>query len=78
MSRRDRIAAGVQNYMIDWALPYVRLAGVWDEAVEQGWYGPGLRSPRSATTRSRRKAGRGELLPQVVIGGTGAVSLQAG
>ena len=38
MSRRDRIAAGVQNYMIDWALPYVRLAGVWDKAVAQGWY----------------------------------------
>jgi hypothetical protein len=77
MSRRDRIAAGVQNYMIDWALPYVRLAGVWDKAVAQGWYD--WTPVTSECYYPLAQEGRaGELLPQVVIGGTGAVSLQAG
>jgi len=77
MSRRDRITAGVQTYVVDWALPWVRLAGVWDKAVAQGWYD--WTPVTSECYYPLAQEGRaGELLPQVVIGGTGAVSLQAG
>ncbi len=77
MSRRDRITAGFQNYVIDWALPWVRLAGVWDKAVAQGWleWHP-LTSESYYPLAVDGQAG--PLLPEAVIAGKGAVSLQAG
>lgn len=75
MSRRDRIAAGVQNYVIDWALPWVRLAGVWDKAVAQGFFewDPMTSESYYPLAVEGRAA---ELLPEVVIATPGAVSLQ--
>ena len=76
MSKRDRIICGVTNYTVDWALPYIRLAGVYDKAVAQGWlewdpmtsesYYPLVIDGKAAT-----------LLPEAVIAGKGAQSMQA-
>jgi hypothetical protein len=75
MSKRDRIIAGVTNYTVDWALPFIRLAGVYDKAVAQGWlewdpltsesYYPLVVDGKAAT-----------LLPESVIAGKGAQSMQ--
>jgi hypothetical protein len=75
MSRRDRITAGVQNYVIDWALPWVRLAGVWDKAVAQGFFewDPLTSESYYPLALEGRAA---ELLPEAVIATPGAVSLQ--
>ena len=76
MSKRDRITCGVTNYVVDWALPFIRLAGVQDKAIAQGWleweemtsqgYYPLVRDGQA-----------GPLLPEAVIAGKGAQSMQA-
>jgi hypothetical protein len=70
MSRRDLIMAGVQCYVVDHVLPWIRLAGVWDPAVANGLY-----ELTPITSRSYYKltdAGlAGELLPRVLIAGEG-------
>ena len=76
MSKRDRIICGVTNYTVDWALPFIRLAGVHDKAVAQGWlewnpmtsesYYPLVVDGQAATQ-----------LPESVIAGKGAQSMQA-
>jgi hypothetical protein len=76
MSRRDLIAAGTQTYVLDWALPWVRLAGVWDKAIAHGWlewdqltsesYYPLVVDGRATT-----------LMPEVVIATPGSISMQA-
>lgn len=70
MSRRDLIMAGVQCYVVDHVLPWLRLAGVWDQAVHAG-----LHELEPITSRSYYKltdAGlAGELLPRVLIAGEG-------
>lgn len=75
MSKRDRIAAGVQNYVVDWALPYVRLAGVWDKAVAQGWFEWDQKTSESyypLVVDGQAAA----LLPEAVIATPGSTSLQ--
>ncbi len=75
MSRRDRIMAGVQNYVVDFVLPWIRLAGVWDRAVEQGIYE--LAPITSKSYYKLTDAGfAGELLPRVLIAGEGFVPTQ--
>jgi hypothetical protein len=75
MSRRDLIMAGVQCYVVDHVLPWIRLAGVWDKAVDAGLY-----ELEPITSRSYYKltdAGlAGELLPRVLIAGEGFAPTQ--
>ena len=75
MSRRDRITAGVQNYVIDWALPYVRLAGVWDQAIAQGFYEWDPLTSESYYPLAQDGLAA-TLLPEAVIATPGAASLQ--
>jgi hypothetical protein len=75
MSRRDRITAGVQTYVVDWALPWVRLAGVWDKAIAQGFFE--WDQMTSEAYYPLAVDGRAaELLPEAVIATPGAASLQ--
>lgn len=75
MSRRDLIMAGVQCYVVDHVLPWLRLAGVFDKAVAAGLY-----ELEPITSRSYYKltdAGlAGELLPRVLIAGEGFAPTQ--
>jgi hypothetical protein len=75
MSRRDLIMAGVQCYVVDHVLPWLRLAGVFDKAVEAGLY-----ELEPITSRSYYKltdAGlAGEMLPRVLIAGEGFAPTQ--
>jgi hypothetical protein len=75
MSRRDLIMAGVQCYVVDHVLPWLRLAGVWEKAVAAGLY-----ELEQITSRSYYKltdAGlAGELLPRVLIAGEGFAPTQ--
>ena len=75
MSRRDRITAGVQNYVIDWALPYIRLAGVWDQAIAQGFYEWDPLTSESYYPLAQDGLAA-SLLPEAVIATPGAASLQ--
>jgi hypothetical protein len=76
MSRRDRIMAGVQNYVVDFPLPWLRLAGVWDKAVAQGLYeiAPITSNSYYKLTDARLAA---ELLPRVLIAGEGFLPTQS-
>lgn len=75
MSRRDLIMAGVQCYVVDHVLPWIRLAGVWDKAVDAGLY-----ELKPITSRSYYKLTdsglAGELLPRVLIAGEGFAPTQ--
>jgi hypothetical protein len=75
MSRRDRIMAGVQNYVVDFLLPWLRLAGVWEKAVERGLYeiAPVTSDSYYKLTDANLAA---ELLPRVLIAGEGFVATQ--
>jgi hypothetical protein len=75
MSRRDRIMAGVQNYVVDFVLPWLRLAGVWEKAVEQGIYeiAPITSDSYYKLTDADLAA---ELLPRVLIAGEGFAPTQ--
>jgi hypothetical protein len=77
MSRRDRIMAGVENYVVDFLLPWLRLAGVWEKAVERGLYeiAPVTSDSYYKLTDANLAA---ELLPRVLIAGEGFVATQTG
>lgn len=73
MSREDLVGYGVQMYVVDMVLPFLRLAGVADRAVaEYDLYGM---SPvtRKAYEPLMDAATAAELLPRVLIGGYGFV-----
>lgn len=77
MSRRDRIHCGVQNYVLDWLLPWVRLADVWEEAVDMGWLEwDKMTSDAYYPVEVEKRAGT--VWPEVVIATPGACSLQPG
>ncbi len=76
MSKRDRITCGVTNYVVDWALPFLRLSGTYDKAIEQGWleWDPMTSESYYPLVRDGQA---GPLLPEAIIAGKGAQSLQA-
>ncbi|NUT56375.1 MAG: hypothetical protein HOQ03_10375 [Thermoleophilia bacterium] len=76
MSRRDRITCGVTNYVVDWALPFLRLSGTYDKAIEQGWleWDPMTSESYYPLVRDGQA---GPLLPEAIIAGKGAQSMQA-
>jgi hypothetical protein len=76
MSRRDRITCGVTNYVVDWALPFLRLSGTYDKAIERGWleWDPMTSESYYPLVRDGQA---GPLLPEAIIAGKGAQSLQA-
>jgi hypothetical protein len=76
MPKRDRIGAGVQNYVVDWAIPFIRLAGVYDKAVDMGWL-EWDRMTYESYYPLVVEGKAGPLLPEAVIAGKGAQSLQA-
>ncbi len=76
MSKRDRITCGVTNYVVDWALPFLRLSGTYDKAIEQGWLEWDEMTSQSYYPLVR-DGQAGPLLPEAIIAGKGAQSLQA-
>lgn len=73
MSRQELVDYGVQMYVVDMVLPFLRLAGVTERAVsELDLYG---RSPltRQAYDHLMDPATAAEVLPRVLIGGCGFV-----
>ena len=75
MPRRDLIMAGVQCYVVDHVLPWIRLAGVWDKAVAAGLYE--LKPITSRSYYQLTDAGlAGEMLPRVLIAGEGFAPTQ--
>ncbi|WP_289010051.1 hypothetical protein [uncultured Thermomonospora sp.] len=73
MSREELVDYGVQMYVVDMVLPFLRLAGVVDRAVEElNLYG---RSPltHEAYDKLMDPATAAEVLPRVLIGGFGFV-----
>jgi hypothetical protein len=76
MSKRDRITCGVTNYVVDWALPFLRLSGTYDKAIERGWleWDPMTSESYYPLVRDGQA---GPLLPEAIIAGKGAQSLQA-
>jgi len=76
MSKRDRITCGVTNYVVDWALPFLRLSGTYDKAIEQGWleWDPMTSESYYPLVRDGQA---GPLLPEAIIAGKGAQSMQA-
>ncbi|MEA2312018.1 MAG: hypothetical protein QOE28_1986 [Solirubrobacteraceae bacterium] len=77
MSRRDRITCGVTNYVVDWALPFLRLSGTYDKAIAQGWLEWDEMTSQSYYPLVR-DGQAGPLLPEAIIAGKGAQSMQAG
>jgi hypothetical protein len=75
MSRRDRITCGVTNYVVDWALPFLRLSGTYDKAIAQGWleWDPMTSESYYPLVRDGQA---GPLLPEAIIAGKGAQSMQ--
>ena len=75
MSKRDRITCGVTNYVVDWALPFLRLSGTYDKAIERGWleWDPMTSESYYPLVRDGQA---GPLLPEAIIAGKGAQSLQ--
>ena len=76
MSKRDRITCGVTNYVVDWALPFLRLSGTYNKAIEQGWLEWDEMTSQSYYPLVR-DGQAGPLLPEAIIAGKGAQSLQA-
>ena len=76
MSKRDRITCGVTNYVVDWALPFLRLSGTYEKAIAQGWleWDPMTSESYYPLVRDGQA---GPLLPEAIIAGKGAQSLQA-
>jgi hypothetical protein len=77
MPKRDRISAGVQNYVVDWAIPFIRLADVYDKAVDMGWL-EWDRMTYESYYPLVVDGKAGPLLPEAVIAGKGAQTMQAG
>ena len=75
MSKRDRITCGVTNYVVDWALPFLRLSGTYDKAIERGWLEWDEMTSQSYYPLVR-DGQAGPLLPEAIIAGKGAQSLQ--
>jgi hypothetical protein len=76
MSKRDRIICGVTNYVVDWALPFLRLSGTYDKAISQGWLEWDEMTSQSYYPLVR-DGQAGPLLPEAIIAGKGAQSMQA-
>jgi hypothetical protein len=76
MPRRDKIGAGVQNYVVDWALPFLRLSGTYDKAVAEGWL-EWDRMTYESYYPLVVEGQAGPLLPEAIIAGKGAQSMQA-
>jgi hypothetical protein len=76
MSKRDRITCGVTNYVVDWALPFLRLSGTYDKAIEGGWLEWDEMTSQSYYPLVR-DGQAGPLLPEAIIAGKGAQSMQA-
>lgn len=73
MSREELVDYGVQMYVVDMVLPFLRLAGVADRAIEElDLYGRGPLTEK-AYDKLMDPATAAEVLPRVLIGGCGFV-----